>query len=119
MTQQSVLDLLDDLRADLGLDVWLISHDLPLVASRSDDLAVISAGRIVENGPTATVLSRPRHPHTKELLAAFDGLQAPPDPQPAAAEPGTSEAASSGAAATEPRAAEAKLGGPGPAEGVR
>lgn len=119
VTQQSVLDLLDDLRADLGLDVWLISHDLPLVASRSDDLAVISAGQIVERGPTATVLSRPRHPHTKELLAAFDGLQAPPHPQPAAAEPGTSEAASGGAAAAEPRAAEAKPGGPGPAEGVR
>ena len=77
VTQQSVLDLFDDLRADLGLDVWLISHDLPLVASRSDDLAVIEAGRIVESGPTATVLSRPRHPHTRRLLAAFDGLQAP------------------------------------------
>ena len=84
VTQQAVLDLLDDLRADLGLDVWLISHDLPLVASRCDDLAVMHAGRIVETGPTAEVLSRPRHPHTRELLAAFDRLGAPSDPQPAA-----------------------------------
>ena len=84
VTQQAVLDLLDDLRADLGLDVWLISHDLPLVASRCDDLAVMHAGRVVESGPTAEVLSRPRHPHTRELLAAFDRLGAPGDPQPAA-----------------------------------
>ena len=90
VTQQAVLDLLDDLRADLGLDVWLISHDLPLVASRADDLAVMGSGRIVESGPTATVLSRPRHPHTKKLLTAFGGMEAPmPDPQPASGEPET------------------------------
>ena len=51
VTQQAILDLLDDLRRRLDFDLWLISHDLPLVASRADDLVVMYGGRVVESGP--------------------------------------------------------------------
>ena len=76
VTQQAILDLLDDLRRRLDFDLWLISHDLPLVASRADDLVVMYGGRVVESGPARTVISRPQHPYTSMLLGAFPSLGA-------------------------------------------
>lgn len=76
ITQQAILDLLDDLRRRLDFDLWLISHDLPLVASRADDLVVMYGGRVVESGPARAVISRPQHPYTAMLLGAFPSLGA-------------------------------------------
>lgn len=76
VTQQAILDLLDDLRRRLDFDLWLISHDLPLVASRADDLVVMYGGRVVESGPARAVTSRPQHPYTSMLLGAFPPLGA-------------------------------------------
>ena len=76
VTQQAILDLLDDLRRRLDFDLWLISHDLPLVASRADDLVVMYGGRIVESGPARAVISHPQHPYTSMLLEAFPSLGA-------------------------------------------
>lgn len=77
VTQRSILDLIDDLRVDLGLDVMLISHDLPLVAARADDLAIMYAGTTIEFGTTEAIATRPEHPYTRLLLDAFPSLDTP------------------------------------------
>jgi peptide/nickel transport system ATP-binding protein len=66
--QAQVLDLLERLRAELGLALILISHDLAVLAEACDRLAVMYAGRIVESGPAAQVFGAPQHPYTKKLL---------------------------------------------------
>ncbi len=76
VTQQAILDLLVELHQRLDFDLWLISHDLPLVASRADDLVVFYGGRVVEAGPARLVAGRPRHPYTSMLLDAFPSLHA-------------------------------------------
>lgn len=69
-----VIDLMDDLRTDLGTSVLFITHDFAAaarIASRPDDqVAVMLNGRIVERGPAARVLTAPYHAYTKALLAA-------------------------------------------------
>jgi len=66
--QAEVLELLNRLRAERGLSVVLVSHDLAVVAETCDRVAVLYHGEIVETGPTAEVLAAPRHPYTRELL---------------------------------------------------
>ncbi|MWB97789.1 ATP-binding cassette domain-containing protein [Agromyces seonyuensis] len=68
--QARVLDLLDDLQRERGLGYLLISHDLDVVAHASDRIAVVEAGRIVEQGDAARVLAAPEHPATRRLLGA-------------------------------------------------
>ncbi|MEL7155013.1 MAG: dipeptide/oligopeptide/nickel ABC transporter permease/ATP-binding protein [Actinomycetota bacterium] len=80
VTQTEILDLLDDLRIERGLDILMISHDLPLIAARSHDLAIMYAGRIVEAGETKAVLADPAHPYTRMLVEAFPTLDGPPKP---------------------------------------
>jgi oligopeptide/dipeptide ABC transporter ATP-binding protein len=65
-----VLGLLDRLRAQLGLAVVVISHDLGSLAGIADRVAVLYRGRLVEDGPAADVLSGPRHPYTALLTAS-------------------------------------------------
>ncbi len=77
VTQRSLLDLIDELRDELSLDVMLISHDLPLVATRVDDLAIMYAGRMIESGVASEILSRPEHPYTRMLLQALPSLAGP------------------------------------------
>ncbi|PPK66177.1 ABC transporter ATP-binding protein [Actinokineospora auranticolor] len=77
--QAKVLALLAEER-DRGMAVLLISHDLPLVASFADDVAVMRHGRIVESGPVGQVLTAPRHEYTKTLLAAMPGAAPKPPP---------------------------------------
>lgn len=72
--QAQVLDLLDELQRRLGLGLLLISHDLGVVGHMSDEVAVMSDGRIVERGSAADVLARPAHPVTRALLAAVPRL---------------------------------------------
>ena len=68
--QAQVLDLLDSLRRDLQLALVFVSHDLAVVRSICEDVAVMYAGRFVETGPTAALLERPRHPYTLGLRQA-------------------------------------------------
>jgi oligopeptide/dipeptide ABC transporter ATP-binding protein len=73
--QRQILDLLDGLRAERGLALLLVSHDLGLVAERCDEVVVLYAGRVMERGPVE-LLRRPLHPYTAGLLDA--GREAPP-----------------------------------------
>jgi peptide/nickel transport system ATP-binding protein len=68
--QAAVLDVLADLRAQFGLSILFITHDLGVVATIADEILVLERGTICERGATATVLGRPRHPYTRRLLAA-------------------------------------------------
>jgi oligopeptide/dipeptide ABC transporter ATP-binding protein len=73
--QKQILDLLDRLRHELKLGLLFITHDLGVVAQIADRVAVMYAGRIVEEGPTREVLTNPRHPYTQGLLAASPTLE--------------------------------------------
>lgn len=74
--QATVLNLLSDLRRELGLTVVLISHDLSVVRYLCDRVAVMYLGRIVEVGSTASVFSDPQHPYTRALMGAAPRLKA-------------------------------------------
>ncbi|EHB50405.1 oligopeptide/dipeptide ABC transporter, ATPase subunit [Mycolicibacterium rhodesiae JS60] len=67
----SVLNLLQDLRRELGMAVMFVTHDLAAARFISDRTAVMYLGQIVEVGPTLDVISNPKHPYTKALLAAI------------------------------------------------
>ncbi len=69
--QAQILELLERLRAELGLALILISHDLSVLAETCDRIAVMYAGRIVETGPVDQVFSAPQHPYTKRLLESL------------------------------------------------
>lgn len=69
--QAQILELLDRQRKSSGLALLLITHDLGIVAERSDHTAVMYAGQIVEYAPTDQLLSSPRHPYTQALLASL------------------------------------------------
>jgi oligopeptide/dipeptide ABC transporter ATP-binding protein len=72
--QKQILELLAGLREQLRLAIIFITHDLGVVSEIADRLCVMYAGRIVEEGPSAEVLSRPRHPYTDGLLHAAPRL---------------------------------------------
>ena len=72
--QQQILDLLEKLRRELRLSLLFITHDLGVVAQIADRVAVMYAGRIVEEGPAKEVLAHPRHPYTEGLLKAAPRL---------------------------------------------
>jgi oligopeptide/dipeptide ABC transporter ATP-binding protein len=69
--QAGILRLLDDLRRERDLSVILITHDLGVMSSIADRVAVMYAGRLVEAGARDEVLKRPRHPYTAALLRAL------------------------------------------------
>lgn len=71
--QSQILNLISDLREQLGLAIVFISHDLSVVRHVSDTVAVMYLGRIVEYGPVAAVMNRPRHPYTQALVSAVPG----------------------------------------------
>ncbi|MEU7634787.1 ABC transporter ATP-binding protein [Streptomyces sp. NPDC039016] len=79
-TQAQIMALLAELRRELGLALVFIAHDLAVVRAVSDRVAVMRAGRIVEEGPVDRVYDSPQHPYTQGLLAAVPVL----DPQLAA-----------------------------------
>jgi oligopeptide/dipeptide ABC transporter ATP-binding protein len=68
--QAQILELLRELSRELGTAVLFITHDLGVVASLCDDVAIMYAGRIVETGSVEAVLGRPAHPYTRALLAS-------------------------------------------------
>lgn len=73
--QATVLRLIADLKARLGLTYLLISHDLSVVQRMCDRVAIMYLGRIVESGPSEAIFTRPRHPYTRALLAAAPRLE--------------------------------------------
>jgi peptide/nickel transport system ATP-binding protein len=75
--QAQILDLLDGLRRETGMAIVFISHDLGAVGQICERVAVMYAGRIVEEGPAAELFANPRHPYTQGLFDAIPRLHAP------------------------------------------
>jgi peptide/nickel transport system ATP-binding protein len=76
--QRQILALLRRLRDELGMAMVLITHDLGVVAETADEVAVMYAGRIVEQAPVAELFAAPRHPYTWGLLRSMPRLDAAP-----------------------------------------
>ena len=74
--QAQILELIRQLQAELGLALLLITHDFGVVAEMADRVAVMRAGRIVEDGPVRQILRAPSHEYTRQLLAAVPGMRA-------------------------------------------
>ncbi len=69
-----IINLLQDLQAEMGLSILFISHDLSVVRSLTDSVAVMLAGRIVEQAPTEAIFADPQHIYTRSLLDAIPAL---------------------------------------------
>ena len=87
VVQREIMELVLDLRARLGFSVLLITHDLSLMAGTCDRIGVMEAGRLVEEGPAASVLGSPSHPTTRALFAGLPGRPGPGHRTEAPAEP--------------------------------
>ncbi|NTJ62699.1 ABC transporter ATP-binding protein [Agrobacterium rhizogenes] len=72
--QAQILDLMQRLQRECGMAILFVTHNLGVVAEIADRVAVMYAGRIVEEGPTETVFRNPRHPYTRGLLASMPRL---------------------------------------------
>jgi oligopeptide/dipeptide ABC transporter ATP-binding protein len=72
--QAQILDLLLALQADFGMALVLVTHDLGVVAEMADRVAVMYAGRIVEEAPVRALFASPRHPYTRGLMASIPRL---------------------------------------------
>jgi peptide/nickel transport system ATP-binding protein len=75
--QAEILNLLQDQQRDRFMAMVLVTHDLGVVAGRTDEIAVMYAGRIVEQAPTAALFARMRHPYTEALLRSIPKLDNP------------------------------------------
>ena len=79
-TQAGILDLLDGLRRETGMAMVCVSHDIGVLARLTARVAVMYAGRVVEDRPVADLLARPAHPYARALLASVPRLSAPAIP---------------------------------------
>jgi peptide/nickel transport system ATP-binding protein len=75
--QAQILELLEQVREQIGAAVILVTHDLAVIAERSEETIVMYGGRIMEAGPTAELFREPSHPYTKALLNAVPRHDAP------------------------------------------
>jgi len=73
----TVLNLLMNLRAELGMAMLFVTHDLAAARFVGDRVAVMAGGRIVEEGPSEEILTNPQHPHTASLVAAIPTFEPP------------------------------------------
>ncbi len=74
--QAQILELLRDMQRQFDLALLLITHDLGVIAETADRVAVMYAGRLVEQGPVRDILRSPAHPYTRGLLASIPGVRA-------------------------------------------
>ena len=74
--QAQILELLRDMKREFDLSLLLITHDLGVIAETADRVAVMYAGRIVEQGPVREIFHNPKHPYTRGLLASIPGGKA-------------------------------------------
>ena len=74
MVQAQVLKLLNELQHELGLAMLFITHDLSVLVEVCDRLAIMYAGKIVEEGPSVQVFGQPAHPYTHALAGAFPAI---------------------------------------------
>jgi peptide/nickel transport system ATP-binding protein len=86
--QAQILDLMDELKAELGTAIVLITHDLGVVRERCDDVAVMYAGQIVEYASSAELFTDPKHPYTQSLLASLPDWRRASTGQPLPSLPG-------------------------------
>ncbi|MDT0682085.1 ABC transporter ATP-binding protein [Roseicyclus sp. F158] len=75
--QAQIMELLEDLRREMGMGMILITHDLAVVARNVDRVAVMYGGEVVESGEAAAVLRAARHPYTRALLGAIPRTDGP------------------------------------------
>ena len=80
--QAQIFDLLQALREETGTAIILITHDMGVVAEMAERVAVMYAGRIVEEGPVGEILSEPHHPYTQGLIASVPHLSAEVSDEP-------------------------------------
>ncbi|MEI6216516.1 MAG: ABC transporter ATP-binding protein [Actinomycetes bacterium] len=74
---RQVLDLLLSLQAQNGFAMLFISHDVGAVSHVADQISVLYAGKVVENGPSSSLLDSPRHPYTRGLFGAVPSVKVP------------------------------------------
>ncbi len=79
--QAQILDLMQKLQADLGTSILLITHDLGVIAETADRVAVMYAGRIVEEADVRTIFRHPLHPYTQGLLRSIPRIDEEQRPQ--------------------------------------
>ncbi|MGC2237171.1 MAG: ABC transporter ATP-binding protein [Pyrinomonadaceae bacterium] len=77
--QAQILNLLREFKNELGMSIIIITHDLGVVAQIADQVAVMYAGRIVENAPVQAIFSSPQHPYTQALVASIPRLGEQPE----------------------------------------
>jgi peptide/nickel transport system ATP-binding protein len=77
MVQAQILELLTGLARDRSMAVLIISHDLSVLATTCDRVAVMYAGRVIENGPAREIFESPQHPYTRALAKAFPTIGDP------------------------------------------
>jgi len=80
VTQREILEELTDLRDEFGFAILFITHDLSLLIEIADSIAVMYAGRLVEQAPANALFRAPRHPYTLGLLSSFPPLHGPRAP---------------------------------------
>nr|WP_211846073.1 ABC transporter ATP-binding protein [Neoroseomonas eburnea] len=78
--QAQILDLLAAMQREIGSAILLITHDLAVIAETAHRVAVMYAGRIVEEAPVASLFAAPRHPYTRGLLASIPRIERRPEP---------------------------------------
>ncbi len=78
--QAQILELLAELQREMGSAILLITHDLAVIAETAHRVAVMYAGRIVEEAPAAALFAAPRHPYTRGLLASIPRIERVPAP---------------------------------------
>src|SRR5262249_46610120 len=76
--QAQILKLLKEIQARMGMAILFITHDLGIVRKIADRVCIMKQGKIVEEGPVASVFRAPEHPYTRALLGAQPKCTAPP-----------------------------------------